>query len=226
MARATATAARAFASAGELGRVARRIRDSQGLTLAVVAGRAGISAAMLSRLETGRTSPSLETIVSLAGALGIRPSHLLQEIGIEDEDAQLVPAGQGLEVVRRGTKRGHTYHLLAAQRGPHKVFEPFLVTLTDKSEVFPGFEHPGTEFIHILSGKIVYRLGQRSYHLRPGDSLTFRGDIAHGPEKLVKVPIRMLSIIIYGETSAHSTDRAAGAGSPGGQSRSMPLRAP
>ena len=202
---ATGTATRAFASAGELGRVARRIREGQGLTLADVATRAGISAAMLSRLETGRTSPSLETIVSLAGALGIRPSHLLQEIGIEDEDAQLVPAGQGLEVVRRGTKRGHTYHLLAAQRGPHKVFEPFLVTLTDKSEMFPGFEHPGTEFIHVLSGEIVYRLGQRSYHLRPGDSLTFRGRVTHGPEKLVKVPIRMLSIIIYGETAEEMT---------------------
>lgn len=205
MAPAAAKAARAFASAGELGRVARRIRDGQGLTLADVATRAGISAAMLSRLETGRTSPSLETIVSLAGALGIRPSHLLQEIGIEDQDAQLVPAGQGLEVVRRGTKRGHTYHLLAAQRGPRKVFEPFLVTLTDKSEVFPGFEHPGTEFIHVLSGRIVYRLGRRSYDLRPGDSLTFRGDVAHGPEKLVKVPIRMLSIIIYAETPERVT---------------------
>jgi len=199
MAPTTDTTARAIDSARELGRVARRIRESQGLTLAVVAARARISSAMLSRLETGRTSPSLETIVSLAGALGIRPSHLLQEIGIEDKDAQLVPAGKGLEVVRRGTKRGHTYHLLAAQRGPNKVFEPFLVTLTDKSEVFPAFEHPGTEFIYILSGMILYRIGQRSYHLRAGDSLTFRGDIAHGPEKLVKVPIRMLSIIIYGE---------------------------
>lgn len=199
-ARPGAPAGGASASPGELGRVARRLREGQGLTLAEVAARAGISAAMLSRLETGRASPSLETIVSLAGALGVRPSHLLQEIGSEDEDAQLVPAGQGLEVVRRGTRRGHTYHLLAAQRGPHKVFEPFLVTLTDKSEVFPGFEHPGTEFIHLLSGEIVYRLGRRSYHLRPGDSLTFRGDVAHGPEKLVKVPIRMLSIIIYGAT--------------------------
>jgi transcriptional regulator with XRE-family HTH domain len=198
--RSKGVAAREIASAGELGRVARRIRDSQGLTLADVATRADISAAMLSRLETGRTSPSLETIVSLAGALGVRPSHLLQEIGVEDEGAQVVHSGQGLEVVRRGTKRGHTYHLLAAQRGPRKIFEPFLVTLTDKSEVFPGFEHPGTEFIHLLSGEIVYRLGRRSYHLRPGDSLTFRGDVAHGPEKLVKVPIRMLSIIIYSES--------------------------
>jgi len=191
--------AKRLAAPAELGRVARRVRDGQGLTLSDVAARAGISAAMLSRLETGRTSPSLETIVSLAGALGVRPSQLLQEIGIEDEAAQLVQSGQGLEVVRRGTKRGHTYHLLAAQRGPKKVFEPFLVTLTDKSEVFPGFEHPGTEFIHLLSGEIVYRLGRRSYHMRPGDSLTFRGDIAHGPEKLVRVPIRMLSIIIYSD---------------------------
>ncbi len=198
-------AAGKLASAMELGRVARRLRDSQGLTLADIATRASISAAMLSRLETGRASPSLETIVSLAGALGVRPSQLLQEIGVEDEGAQVVHAGQGLEVVRRGTKRGHTYHLLAAQRGPRKVFEPFLVTLTDKSEVFPGFAHPGTEFIYLLSGEIVYRLGRRSYHLRPGDSLTFRGEVAHGPEKLVKVPIRMLSIIIYGMTPERVT---------------------
>jgi transcriptional regulator with XRE-family HTH domain len=185
--------------AAELGRVARRIRDGQGLTLAEVAVRAAISPAMLSRIETGRTSPSLETIASLAAALGVRPSLLLQEIGDEDEGAQLVHAGHGLEVVRRGTRRGHTYHLLAAQRGPRKLLEPFLVTLTDKSEVFPGFEHPGTEFIYLLSGELVYRHGRRSYTLRPGDALTFRGDVAHGPTKLVKVPIRMLSIVIYGE---------------------------
>ena len=101
-------------------------------------------------------------------------------------------------MVRRGTKRGHTYHLLAAQRGPVKVFEPFLVTLTDKSEIFPGFQHAGTEFIYILSGEIRYRHGKSSHLLKAGDALTFRGDIAHGPERLVKVPIRMLSIIIYG----------------------------
>jgi quercetin dioxygenase-like cupin family protein len=110
-----------------------------------------------------------------------------------------VPAGQGLEVVRRGTRRGHTYHLLAAQRGPRKSFEPFLVTLTDKSEVFPGFQHPGTEFIYILGGSLTYRHGSHSYPLAAGDSLSFRGDVPHGPETLDKVPIRMLSIIIYDE---------------------------
>jgi transcriptional regulator with XRE-family HTH domain len=184
--------------AASIGIVARRIREQLGLTLASVAQHAQISPGMLSRLETGRVRPSLETIVALAQVLGIRPALLLQEIGGDEGGAQHVPDGQGLEVVRRGTKRGHTYHLLAAQRGPQKAFEPFLVTLTDKSEIFPGFQHSGTEFIYILSGEIRYRHGHESILLKAGDSLTFRGDVAHGPERLVKVPIRMLSIIIYG----------------------------
>ena len=180
-----------------VGRVARRIRDELGLTLANVADQAGISPGMLSRLETGRVSPSLETIVALAGALGVKPALLLQDVGEAEGDAQHVPAGHGLEVVRRGTRRGHTYHLLAAQRGPRKEFEPFLVTLNDKSETFPGFQHAGTEFIYILSGELRYRHGKESYLLKEGDSLTFRGDVAHGPDRLVRMPIRMLSIIIY-----------------------------
>lgn len=182
----------------DLGRTARRLRESQNLTLADVAGRANISSAMLSRLETGRVSPSLETIVALSQALGVTASALMQRVGVDDGGAQLIRAGEGLETVRSGTRRGHTYHLLAAQRGPRKVFEPFLVTLNDRSEVFPGFQHPGTEFIHLLSGVLHYRHGRHTYVLRPGDTLTFRGDIAHGPERLEKVPIRMLSLIIYG----------------------------
>jgi len=183
--------------AASIGRVARRIRDELGLTLASVAQQANISPGMLSRLETGRVSPSLETIVALAEVLGVRPALLLQDVGSPEDEAQHTAAGQGLEVVRRGTRHKHIYQLLAAPRGPHKEFEPFFVTLTDKSEVFPGFQHSGTEFLYILSGEMRYRHGKESYLLREGDALTFRGDIAHGPERLIKMPIRMLSIIIY-----------------------------
>src|SRR5450755_3356112 len=162
----------------DLGRTARRLRESQNLTLADVAGRAHISSAMLSRLETGRVSPSLETIVALSQALGVTASVLMQRVGSDDDGARLIRAGEGLETVRSGTRRGHTSHLLAAQRGPRKIFEPFLVTFTDKSEVFPGFQHPGIEFIHILAGIIHYRHGRHTYVLRTGDTLTFRGDVA------------------------------------------------
>ena len=180
-----------------VGKAVRRLRTAHGLTLGEVSERAGISRAMLSRLETGDVMPSLETLAALTTALGVGLSQLLQVFSGDGNPAQLVRRGEGLEVVRRGTRRGHTYHLLAADRGPRKAFEPFLVTLNDKSEVFPGFEHPGIEFIYVLEGKLTYRHGDETFPLRPGDALTFAGHVPHGPETLARLPIRLLSIIVY-----------------------------
>ena len=185
--------------AANVGAAIRRLRLAQGLTLADVADRAHISPAMLSRLETGAVSPSLETVAAVAAALGADLPTLFRGLGTQPSDAQLVRKGEGLEVVRRGTRRGHTYHLLASDRGPRKAFEPFLVTLSDKSEIFPDFEHPGTEMIHVLEGSLRYRHGSESYLLKPGDTLTFNGAVPHGPQTLIKLPIRLLSVIVYGE---------------------------
>jgi len=183
----------------QIGATVKRLRSSMGLTLGEVAKRSNVSAGMLSRLENGDVSPSLETLAALTAALGVPLGTLFGDIGKPRGGAQHVPRGQGLEVVRRGTKRGHTYHLLAADRGPRRAFEPFLVTLSDKSEVFPGFEHPGTEFIYLLEGSLTYRHGDETHLLKAGDALTFLGSVPHGPEKLLKTPIRMLSIIIYAD---------------------------
>ena len=185
----------------QIGATVRRLRTSLGLTLGEVAKRSNLSAAMLSRLENGGVSPSLESLAALTAALGGPLAQLFGDVGNPRGGAQHVPKGQGLEVVRRGTRRGHTYHLLAADRGPRRVFEPFLVTLNDKSEVFPGFEHPGTEFIYLLEGSLTYRHGDEIHLLKAGDALTFAGEVPHGPEKLLKTPIRMLSVIIYAEVS-------------------------
>jgi transcriptional regulator with XRE-family HTH domain len=185
--------------ATSVGAAVRRLRSAQGLTLADVAERAGISQAMLSRLETGAVSPSLETLASVAKAIGAELATLFRELGARASDAQLVKKGEGLEVVRRGTKRGHTYHLLAADRGPRKTFEPFLITLNDESEIFPDFEHPGTEMIYMLEGSLRYRHGDESYLLRAGDTLTFSGKVPHGPQTLLKLPIKFLSVIVYGD---------------------------
>jgi len=185
-----------------IGSALRRTRLAQNLVIAEVAKLAQISGGMLSKLENGQSAASLETLVSLSRALGVSMSTLFQGYPPEEGGAQLVKGGQGMEVVRRGTRKGHTYHLLAADRGPRRLFEPFLVTLTDKSEVFPRFEHPGTEFLHILEGRIEYRHGKNTYMMGPGDSLTLRGEVPHGPERLIRLPIRMLSIIMYGDGAA------------------------
>lgn len=181
-----------------LGRVIRGLRQKDGLTIAEVTAQAGISRGMLSKIENGQVSTSLEMLSKIALVLGVSLAHLFRQYNIPEGGAQHIRAGAGMEVVRRGTKRGHTYHLLAYGQGPGKIFEPFLITMDDASEIFPTFEHPGTEFIYMLKGRIEYRHGQQTYVLAPGDSLTFRGEVPHGPERLIELPIEFLSVIIYG----------------------------
>ena len=43
---------------------------------------------------------------------------------------------------------------------------------------------------------LMYTHGNKSYRLRPGDSLLFDADATHGPEELIEVPIRFLSVIV------------------------------
>jgi transcriptional regulator with XRE-family HTH domain len=182
-----------------LGITVRDLRLRYRLTIADLASRAGISAGMLSKIENGQTSSSLDTLFQIANALGVTISNLFRDFNTPTGGAQLIKNGEGMEVVRAGTKRGHSYQLLAYDQGPKKVFDPFLVTINDKSEVFPDFEHTGTEFIYLLEGKLRYRHGKQTYLMSPGDSLTFKGKIAHGPIELIKVPIRMLAITMYGD---------------------------
>lgn len=200
----SASAIRAAGAGGaeldrNLGLAIKRERARQQLTIAAVAARTELSGGMISKIENGQASMSLDSLSRIASALGVSMTRLFGDVEADAGAAQHITAGMGMEVVRRGTRRGHTYHLLSYNRGPVRLFEPFLISLDDKAEEFPLFEHPGTEFIYMLQGKIEYRYGKHSYVLSPGDSLTFKGSVPHGPKKLIKLPIRFLSIFIYGE---------------------------
>jgi transcriptional regulator with XRE-family HTH domain len=182
-----------------LGMQLKRQRLAQELKIADVARIAGISQGMLSKIENAQVSTSLDTLSRLCDVLGMPMSKLFSQYDQQGSGALLVKAGEGMEVVRRGTDKGHTYHLLNHVRGPKKNFEAYMVDMGDASEEFPTFSHPGTEFLHLLEGELVYRHGNQLYHMQPGDSLTFDGEVPHGPEKLVKVPIKLLSVVNYGK---------------------------
>jgi transcriptional regulator with XRE-family HTH domain len=180
-----------------VGMAIRELRQREGLTIAQVADQAGLSRGMLSKIETGSTMAGMDTLARIARVLGVSMSVLFSKYDATASSAQHVKRGAGMEVVRRGTRSGHTYHLLAYDQGPIKAFEPFLITIEDDTERYPTFQHPGTEFLYMLEGVIEYRCGQQTYTLEPGDSLSFQGEIPHGPEHLTQCPIRFLSIIVY-----------------------------
>jgi transcriptional regulator with XRE-family HTH domain len=185
-----------------IARQVRQYRVAAGLSVAEMASRVGISKAMLSKIENAQTSCSLTTLGRLATGLDVPVTALFRGVDAERE-AVYVPAGQGARIVRRGSRVGHLYELLGGLRGPHKRMEAVLVTLTESSEVFPLFQHPGTELIYMVEGEMVYGHGEAGYTLRPGDALQLDGEGAHGPQELLALPIRFLSVTAYGDDVPH-----------------------
>jgi DNA-binding XRE family transcriptional regulator len=183
-----------------IGHEVRAYRKTLGVTVADLASATGMSVGMLSKIENGNISPSLTTLQSLSKALGVPITAFFR--GFEElRNATFVKSGQGINLKRRGTRAGHQYSLLGHldNNSSGVTVEPYLITLTTESDVFPTFQHEGNELIYMLEGEVVYRHGDQLYTMQVGDSLFFDADARHGPQELVKLPARYLSVISYAQ---------------------------
>ena len=181
-----------------IGRSVRAFRRAQGMTVADLAGVTGLSIGMLSKIENGITSPSLTTLQTLAHALSVPLTAFFRRYE-EHREVMHVKAGHAVETERAGTRSGHQYNLLGhiGVNASGVIVEPYMITLSETSDVFPTFQHDGIELLYMLEGEVEYRHGDQTFLMQPGDSLFFDADAPHGPEKLNILPARFLSIISY-----------------------------
>jgi transcriptional regulator with XRE-family HTH domain len=179
-----------------IGAEIRKQRKRAKLTVKQLAIQAGVSQGMVSKIETGNTSPSLTKLGALADALSVPLSAFFTPLE-NTRDVTFVPANQGLEIDRGGTRAGHVYELLGHGVRGRVAVEPYMITLKEESEANGDFQHDGVEFIYMLEGEVVYRHGNHSFRLRPGDSLFFDSIAPHGPAELTRLPAYYLSIISY-----------------------------
>lgn len=181
-----------------IGREVRAFRKRQGITVAELSNLTNLSIGMLSKIENGNTSPSLTTLQTLANALSVPLTAFFRQYE-EQREAVHTKAGDGVEIEREGTRSGHQYNLLGhiGNNSSGVMVEPYLIELTTQSDTFEMFQHDGIETIYMLEGAVDYRHGHEIYPLRPGDTLFFDADAPHGPESLVKLPAKYLSIISY-----------------------------
>lgn len=174
----------------------RELRQALGLTMSAFAASAGISLGMLSKIEHGQTAPSLATLVRLAGSAQVPVTALFRGLD-EEHDLVIVKSGDGHEIHHEGGGPGRLYQDLGTLRGPNRVIEPMITIITDPGGVFPLYQHPGVEFIHVLEGSLDYGYGARHYRLETGDTMQIHGEVAHGPVELINLPVRFMSIKVY-----------------------------
>ena len=181
-----------------VGSLIRQERERQRLSLRELARRVGVSASMLSQVETGRTRPSVSTIYAIAAELGLSIDALLsEEAAVADpvamarsrvrEDAatapEVIPASQLVRPEQRRKlelESGVTWELLSDLL-PHLV-DFMLVTYEPggrSSSSGKLTRHAGTEFAFMLKGTLKIQVGFDEYVLRPGDSMAFDSSEPH-----------------------------------------------
>ncbi len=178
-----------------VGRAMRELREQAGITARDLAAKAGVSPAMVSRIESGQVSPSLATLEQLAGALKAPVVSLFREAGSAVCDFTLVRQGNGLRSRRVLGAHSHAFSVLGFHRRTDLQFECVLVTVerNDKARP-PSYTGHGCVFVYMLEGSAIYRCGEEEMRLDAGDSISLDAELRYGVHEVLTPRIRFLSV--------------------------------
>jgi transcriptional regulator with XRE-family HTH domain len=173
--------------AATVGPRVRALREAMGLSLRELALRCGVSAPMLSQVERGETSPTLQVATRIARGLELRLSQLLRL-----DESGAVTVVRAAERRGGGNQDGHAFEVLTPPLPGQRV-ELSLHALAPRAATGgpsdPPLHEPGSrETALVQSGAVVLICDGRRHELATGDCVTFDADLPHhfenpGPER-------------------------------------------
>jgi len=140
----------------------RSLRLARGWTLDDIAGRSGISASTISRIETGHRRLAIDHLADLAGALETTVDELLADGSGEDVVIRPTPTQAG-NAVQWVLSRPHdpSGRVVAKMRLPASRKRP-------APQV-----HPGRDWFYVLEGTARLLLGEREILVEAGQAAEF-----------------------------------------------------
>jgi XRE family transcriptional regulator, regulator of sulfur utilization len=184
------------AAVSTVGPRVKALREAEGLSLRELAERSGVSAPMLSQVERGETSPTLQTAARIASGLQLRLSQLLRLD--EDGAVSVVRASER----RGGGKGGHRYEVLTpplpgqrAEISRHRL----AAGAATGGPGDPPMHEPGARESAIVERGTVRLLVDGAVHdLAAGDCVTFDADLPHHFENPGKEEAVLLAVVSAG----------------------------
>jgi transcriptional regulator with XRE-family HTH domain len=174
-----ATADQTVTTPDVLGARVRALREAMDLSLRELAERSGVSAPMLSQVERGETSPTLQVATKIAHGLELRLSQLLRL----DEDGAVTIVRSGERRTGPTTLTGHSYEILSPPL-PGQRAELSRHTLAPGAATGgpddPPVHEPGSrETALVESGSVILICDGQRFELHSGDCVTFDADLPH-----------------------------------------------
>lgn len=153
----------------------RVLRHTRGLSLDKLASKCGVSRAMLSQIEQGKSTPTISVLWKIAGGLSVPFSELIKEKGAE-----------GIQVLRQestkvlfSNSKVFSSRALFPFAGNRKSEFYELVLKAGGIEVAEPHQAGTTENIVVVNGKLRLRVGEQVVELDEKDSVFFRADVPH-----------------------------------------------
>lgn len=164
----------------DLGKKIRRLRLRKKMGLVDLGKHTGLSASMLSQLETGKLVPTLPTLARIAMVFDVGLDHFFG--GKRREAVFSIVRTQ--ERIRfpdhAGATSPHFFFECLAFSTQNKSLQAYLAEFPHKStEKPPEHSHEGAEFLHVMEGTLVIRFADEEHTLEKGDSVYFDGSQPH-----------------------------------------------
>jgi transcriptional regulator with XRE-family HTH domain len=197
----------------DVGRRVRELRVRRGLVIEDLARKTGLSKPYISQVETGKASPSLQTVQKLAQALGVPLTYLF----LEDAFACHVTRPAERRAVSFGAPDKLVFFLSAPNRGLEMLLLEIPSGYTAGGRTH---SHEGEECHWVLDGTITAVQGDQRFVLAPGDSFHWDGSLPHrienhGPDVarllVARTPPGFLNVTF----DEARDDRADAGGEPG-----------
>lgn len=181
----------------------RSLRNTLGLSLDELAARTNLSPSVISRVETGKRTISLDILLPLAAALQVDLDALLDTRS--DDDVVIRPAPSRSD--------GRTTWLLS---------RPTAATIAVKMRIEPTRRpvgqrvHPGRDWFFVITGRVRLSLGDRDIIVEAGESAEFSTMTPHaiaavdGPAELIMIFDRDGQRAHAHHETREETDRSGG----------------
>ncbi|TNE35082.1 MAG: cupin domain-containing protein [Alphaproteobacteria bacterium] len=164
----------------EIGQRLRSARRHVGMTLSEVASSSGISDGFLSKLERGLVSVSIANLVQLADVLGLGMHELFSaEKTPERTQTVLYRAAEG--GIPDVAANGYRWHHLGGG-APLDLMEVFYLVFPREKRMEVLVSHPGQEHCYVLSGEILFTVGEETHRLKAGDGIFISSEQPHSAE--------------------------------------------
>ncbi len=163
----------------DIGKKIKETREEKGLSIEELAKSTGYDRELLEKIENGEVQPQLGMIIKLSKVLDRGLSDLLGEEG--DKPYCLITKDKRKRISRSTTPKGqrelYSYMSLAPDvKGKH--MEPLIVHLRENPDEETSI-HEGEEFIFVLEGDVIVKIGDDKFELSPGDSIYYLSNYPH-----------------------------------------------